>query len=219
MSKKRGKSLRININLSNRWLYTLILIGVLIAVAIGVYAATYSPSGAGHPYTEISTCGANEILKMNSAGNAWECSGAGGGSQWITSGNNIYYSTGNVGIGTSNPTSRLEVSGNTNIAGNFTVTNGHVRVTGSGTPTLRNCGTNSIVGTDSAGTVSGTTSGIPSCILVFNRPFISTPVCVISSRSQFINPYVDPYNSNTTTLTIIFSSSGVNTFNYICLER
>jgi hypothetical protein len=73
MSKKRGKSIKININLSNRWLYTLILIGILAAVGVGIYAATYSPSGAGHPYTEISTCGANQILKMNSAGNAWEC--------------------------------------------------------------------------------------------------------------------------------------------------
>jgi len=72
MSKKRGKSIKININLSNRWLYTLILIGVLIAVGVGIYAATYSPSGAGHPYTEISTCSSDgQILKMS--GGAWIC--------------------------------------------------------------------------------------------------------------------------------------------------
>ena len=46
---------------------------VLIAVGVGVYAATYAASGAGHPYTEISTCGANQVLQMNSAGNAWTC--------------------------------------------------------------------------------------------------------------------------------------------------
>jgi hypothetical protein len=34
---------------------------------------------------------------------------SGGGSQWITSGNNIYYNTGNVGIGQSTPTYKLEV--------------------------------------------------------------------------------------------------------------
>jgi len=69
--KKGG--LTINIHLTNRWLYTFIAIGILAAIGVGVYAATYSPSGAGHPYTEISTCGANQILKMNSAGNAWIC--------------------------------------------------------------------------------------------------------------------------------------------------
>jgi len=71
MKKKRG--LKVNIHLTNRWLYTFIAIGILAAIGVGVYAATYSPSGAGHPYTEISTCSANQILKMNSAGNAWEC--------------------------------------------------------------------------------------------------------------------------------------------------
>ena len=71
MSKKRGKSIKININFSNRWLYTLILIGILAIIAVGVYAATYSPSGAGHPYTEISTCADGQILKMS--GGAWIC--------------------------------------------------------------------------------------------------------------------------------------------------
>jgi len=69
MKKKRGFS----INLTNRWLYTLIAIGILVLVGVGVYAATYSTSGAGHPYTEISTCGANQILKMNPAGTNWTC--------------------------------------------------------------------------------------------------------------------------------------------------
>jgi hypothetical protein len=38
-------------------------------------------------------------------------SSAGGGSQWTTSGSNIYYNLGNVGIGTANPAQKLEVSG------------------------------------------------------------------------------------------------------------
>lgn len=71
--KKRKRQSGIHIHLTNRWLYTFIAIGILIAVGIGVYAATYSPSGAGHPYTEISTCGANQVLQMNSAGTAWTC--------------------------------------------------------------------------------------------------------------------------------------------------
>jgi hypothetical protein len=35
-----------------------------------------------------------------------------GGSQWTTSGSSIYYSGGNIGVGTSNPTSPLFISGN-----------------------------------------------------------------------------------------------------------
>jgi hypothetical protein len=70
--KKEG-GLTIKINFTNRWLYTLIAVGIIAIIGVGVYAATYSPSGAGHPYTEISTCGPNQILKMNSNGTNWSC--------------------------------------------------------------------------------------------------------------------------------------------------
>jgi hypothetical protein len=39
----------------------------------------------------------------------------GGSSQWTTTGNDIYYTTGNVGIGSSNPAYKLEVNGTTRL--------------------------------------------------------------------------------------------------------
>ena len=36
-------------------------------------------------------------------------------SQWVTNGSNIYYSTGNVGIGTSSPTAKLQVAGDVSV--------------------------------------------------------------------------------------------------------
>ena len=72
MKKRRG--IQIRINFTNRWLYSLIAIGILALIGVGVYAATYTASGAGHPYTEISTCGANQVLKMDATGTAWACS-------------------------------------------------------------------------------------------------------------------------------------------------
>lgn len=41
------------------------------------------------------------------------------GSQWTSVGNKIYYSTGNVGVGISNPQSQLDVSGNVTVTGNI----------------------------------------------------------------------------------------------------
>ncbi|MFN0049206.1 MAG: beta strand repeat-containing protein, partial [Cytophagales bacterium] len=64
--------------------------------------------------------GANTFLRNDGGGNlSWVVSG--GISQWTTSGSNIYYNTGNVGIGTSIPGVRLDVVGTTNIqAGKIT---------------------------------------------------------------------------------------------------
>ena len=45
----------------------------------------------------------------------------GSGSYWVLSGSDLYYNTGNVGIGTINPSQKLDVSGSTNIAKDTTI--------------------------------------------------------------------------------------------------
>lgn len=57
--------------------------------------------------------GSGQVLKWN--GSAWapaaDATGGGGTSVWSTSGSNAFYTTGNVGIGTSSPSEALEVNG------------------------------------------------------------------------------------------------------------
>ncbi len=54
----KRKGLTIKVNLSNRWLYTLIVIGILTIIGVGVYAfGTTSPSTFGHSVGELDFTG------------------------------------------------------------------------------------------------------------------------------------------------------------------
>jgi hypothetical protein len=54
--------------------------------------------------------------------------GGGGGGAFTIDGNNAYYNSGNVGIGTSSPSSTLDVSGSANITGDLTIGTSSINV-------------------------------------------------------------------------------------------
>jgi len=62
-------------------------------------------------FTMLEGAEANKVLTTNASGVAtWQ--EAGGGSLWAQTGDDIYYNTGNVGIGTASPEEKLTVKGN-----------------------------------------------------------------------------------------------------------
>ena len=74
MKKRRG--IQIKINFTNRWLYTLIAIGILALVGVGVYAlAPGVVPNPGHNINEVSIpggCTPGQFLKYDGAN--WVCS-------------------------------------------------------------------------------------------------------------------------------------------------
>ena len=95
---------------------------IFVIVGVGVYAfGTNSPNTFGHSLGEIappSPCTSpNNFLKFD--GTNWVCAAGGSSSQWITSGSNIYYSTGRVGIGTNTPANALDVAGSISASGSL----------------------------------------------------------------------------------------------------
>jgi hypothetical protein len=82
--KKGKRQINIKINFTNRWLYTLIAVGVLVIMGVGVYAASslLTPGVApnpGHPISQTSppsSCSAGQVLQWNGTSNAdggWAC--------------------------------------------------------------------------------------------------------------------------------------------------
>lgn len=93
---------------SNRLSYTIIAVFALLLIGVGVYALGAVPSPVGHSLTQLQPCSNGETLVTS--GGVWTCSSGGsGGSQWITSGANISYNSGNVGIGMILPTEVKDV--------------------------------------------------------------------------------------------------------------
>lgn len=93
------------------------LTGQLILEATGGLATPAYISLSDLDDVDTTGVATNNVLQYN--GTTW-VPGAGGGSIWLQSSSNIYYSSGNVGIGTSTPTSALHVIGDIQYTGVLT---------------------------------------------------------------------------------------------------
>jgi len=108
-----------------------IILGIILAGFLAfnaVYAAFIPPSAApvgGSPTgsipvnrggTGLISSGANNNV-LTSSGGVWVSLPPAGGSQWTTSGSDIYYNTGKVGIGTATPNNTIQVANLINFAG------------------------------------------------------------------------------------------------------
>ncbi len=107
-----------------------------------------------------------QVLKWNQSTQKWEpATDSLGVSQWTTSGSNIYFNTGNVGLGTATPTEQLQMTGNLRLSASSKVmmgTDDFIHATGTsnffagvqaGNASTSGAGLNTGVGKQALGTI------------------------------------------------------------------
>jgi len=112
------------VNIDKKYFFAFVLIGLIIIGIVGViaYNSAGVPATFGHSVNEIDWAQTiNKNITVNGYVNAsyFIGEGTGTGSQWTTSGNNIYYNVtnGKVGIGIGIPSERLHIVGNLRVDG------------------------------------------------------------------------------------------------------
>lgn len=116
-------------------------------------------TGTAIAYSAVGTVG-QALVSNGASAPSWSTITS---SQWVTSGANIYYTTGNVGIGTTSPGSALDVKGTLRLSGS---SSGYVGLApaaaaGSTTYTLPSAdgSANQVLRTDGSGVLSWATAG------------------------------------------------------------
>ena len=116
-------------------------------------------TGTAIAYSAVGTAG-QALVSNGASAPSWSTITS---SQWVTSGANIYYTTGNVGIGTTSPGSALDVKGTLRLSG---ASSGYVGLApaaaaGSTTYTLPSAdgSVNQVLQTNGSGVLSWATSG------------------------------------------------------------
>lgn len=119
--------------------------------------------------------------------------------------------SGYVGIGTANPTVRLEVAGDVKVAGHI--------VAGGNPTSIGTCGSGgSVSGNDSRGKVTTGTSA-SGCTINFGSPWTSAPICVVSWSGGTAPSYMISADATTTQMTVNFNGSvSGGIFNYVCVQ-
>jgi hypothetical protein len=77
-------------------------------------------NSTGNTLTKATLTAGTNVTITNAAGAITIAASGGGSSQWTTSGSNIYYTTGDVSVGTTTPTAKLNVDRASNVAGGLT---------------------------------------------------------------------------------------------------
>jgi hypothetical protein len=149
--------------------------------------------------------GGNGGAAVNQAGN-----GGGGGSNFVTS----------TAISSSTATSTAQGNGSLVITYSIANTTNVLRVgghilTGGGTPVVSSCGTNpSIVGNDTAGSITAGSGILSSCVYTFAKQYTRAPSCQVSSPTAISSLTISTTSS---TITIGGTSLTSDALAYICL--